>query len=379
MRRLPRDWLLVLVAFLSCGTARRLGSSLGPNAVLHLSSQPQTHLLRNHDESDHTRSRSWLALRGGAADVEDEEDDEDNDQDVGLASKSDGTSENSETAEANPLVKGFKALVMPPLKAFAQAPPITRSWVSASFVLALLTSTGRLDARSICMSEPMVVHQGEWWRLLVNFFFMGDALKSIFFYVQLNHFWDCCKMLELVKYRWEPADFIKLIVTNAAMLCVLKKVIFPHTIFLGTPMVMAFLYVYAREYEAQQMNLLGFFSIRCGWLPFAQMLQDLLQAGDVGPNILGLISGHTYHFFSEVKPRLLLQATPSLDDILTLLVQGTPLAVPPEGIPSPETSETSDEESKDEDTENEEANDDADAEADEADEAASSGSSAAAA
>ena len=333
---------------------------------------------------------------------------EDNDQDVGLASKSDGTSENSETAEANPLVKGFKALVMPPLKAFAQAPPITRSWVSASFVLALLTSTGRLDARSICMSEPMVVHQGEWWRLLVNFFFMGDALKSIFFYVQLNHFWDCCKMLELVKYRWEPADFIKLIVTNAAMLCnnallklwtapalpslltgpfvrtllsigVLKKVIFPHTIFLGTPMVMAFLYVYAREYEAQQMNLLGFFSIRCGWLPFAQMLQDLLQAGDVGPNILGLISGHTYHFFSEVKPRLLLQATPSLDDILTLLVQGTPLAVPPEGIPSPETSETSDEESKDEDTENEEANDDADAEADEADEAASSGSSAAAA
>ena len=29
------------------------------------------------------------------------------------------------------------------------------------------------------------------------------------------------------------------------------------------------------------MSLFGFFQIRCGWLPIAQMFQDLLQAGDV--------------------------------------------------------------------------------------------------
>ena len=87
-------------------------------------------------------------------------------------------------------------------------------------------------------------------------------------------------MLELVKYRWEPADFIKLILCNAVILLCLKQ-LFPSTIFLGTPMVMTFLYMYAREYEMQVMNLLGFFSIRCGWLPFAQMLQDFVQMGDV--------------------------------------------------------------------------------------------------
>merc|ERR1719231_610243 len=109
----------------------------------------------------------------------------------------------------------------------------------------------------------------------------------------------------MVKYRWEPSDLIKMIVCNAGMLLVLKQ-LFPAMIFLGSPMVMVFIYMYSREYEVQVMNLLGFFQIRCGWLPFAQMLQDLLQAGDIGPNLLGILSGHTYFYATEVRPRMLL-------------------------------------------------------------------------
>ena len=228
-----------------------------------------------------------------------------------------------EPPKPNPLLRGLRSAVLP----FVQAPPITRSWVSASFVMALLTSTKMVDPKSICFSEPDVLQKGEWWRLAVNFFFMGDALKSIFFWVQLYHFWECCKMLELVKYRWEPADFIKLIVCNAAMLLVLKQ-FFPATIFLGGPMVMAFMYMYSREYDQQVMNILGFFSIRCGWLPVGQMLQDLLQAGDISPNLLGLMSGHTYYYFAEVRPRLLLPETPTLQAVLSLLTKGTPLIEP---------------------------------------------------
>jgi len=265
-----------------------------------------------------------LQLRGGSNDDEDGDDD-DIERVPKQASAAASFSEAAPRESGSFLMRGVKAAVMPPLKVFAQAPPITRSWVSASLLLAVMTSTGVLDTRSICMSEPMVLHAVEWWRVLVNFFFMGDALKSIFFWVQLHHFWDCCKMLEMVKYRWEPADFIKLIVCNAFMLCVLKHHFFPHTIFLGSPMVMTFLYMYAREYEAQQMNLLGFFSIRCGWLPFAQMLQDILQAGDIGPNILGLTSGHIYFYLSEVKSRLLLPDALQLNDIFDLLLKGTPL------------------------------------------------------
>ena len=64
------------------------------------------------------------------------------------------------------------------------------------------------------------------------------------------------------------------------------------------------------------MSLFGFFQIRCGWLPVAQMFQDLLQAGDVMPNLLGMVSGHTYYYFTEVAPMLLLPrrvGPPSVD------------------------------------------------------------------
>lgn len=75
----------------------------------------------------------------------------------------------------NPLLRGLRSAVLPPLKAFAQSPPITRSWVSVSVLMAVLTSTRAIDARIVCFSEPDVVHKGEWWRLLLNFFFMGGT------------------------------------------------------------------------------------------------------------------------------------------------------------------------------------------------------------
>ena len=62
------------------------------------------------------------------------------------------------------------------------------------------------------------------------------------------------QVLELVKYRWEPADFIKMIVCNAGMLLLLKQA-FPNMIFLGSPMVMVFVYIYARTYENQVVGI----------------------------------------------------------------------------------------------------------------------------
>ena len=35
------------------------------------------------------------------------------------------------------------------------------------------------------------------------------------------------------------------------------------------------------------------------------MIQDLLQAGDITPNLLGILSGHFYFYLTEVKSRML--------------------------------------------------------------------------
>ena len=79
----------------------------------------------------------------------------------------------------------------------------------------------------------------------------------------------------------------------------------------------------------------SFFQIRCGWLPFAQMLQDMLQAGDIGPNILGLISGHTYFYFSEVRARMLLPDAPQLSELGDLLLRGKSIITIPQVMQRP--------------------------------------------
>ena len=180
----------------------------------------------------------------------------------------------SEEQQRRPsLLRRVAAPLATPVRMFREAPPITRSWVSASVVMAVLSMQRVVDLRSVCFDERAVWYKGEWWRLLTNFFFMGDSVLSVFFWMQIYHFWECLKVLELVKYRYEPADFVKMILCNAVMLLLLKQR-FRSMIFLGSPMVMIFVYIYSRTYEDQVMNLLGFFQIRCGWLPFTQMIQD---------------------------------------------------------------------------------------------------------
>jgi Derlin-2/3 len=140
---------------------------------------------------------------------------------------------------------------------------------------------------------------------------------SVFYWMQIYHFWECLRMLELVKYHWEPSAFVKMIVCTSGLLLLLKQQMAPALMFLGSPLVMVFMYMYAREYGVQMTNFMGFFQIQCGWLPFAQMLQDLAQTGDIMPNLIGLLAGHTYYYAAEVAPRLVMpDELPSLGAFL---------------------------------------------------------------
>eukprot|EP00967_Tisochrysis_lutea_P097698 scaffold143597_cov30-Tisochrysis_lutea.AAC.3 len=243
-----------------------------------------------------------------------------------------------------------------PVTFFRSSPPITRSWVSSSVLLTILASNRLVDLRSIAFSEREVLRRGQWWRMLLNFFYMGDQPLSIFYWLQIYHLWECMRILELVQFAWEPGAFVRMILLNIGYLLVLKQMA-PSLMFLGTPLVMVrpdraneriltttarrgsrplhdgagfsspvllmcqvFMYVYSREYESSLTNFLGFFQIRTGWLPFAQMVQDGLQTGDAMPNVLGLLAGHYYFYTHQVAPRLLLpKRPPSLSKFLAAM------------------------------------------------------------
>lgn len=86
-----------------------------------------------------------------------------------------------------------------PVAHFRSAPPITRSWVTVSVLLTVLASQRLVDLRSIAFAEREVVRRGEWWRTLLNFFYMGEQPLSVFYWLQIYHLWECMRILELVK------------------------------------------------------------------------------------------------------------------------------------------------------------------------------------
>ena len=87
----------------------------------------------------------------------------------------------SQEQEGRPsLLRRVSAPLATPVRMFREAPPITRSWVSASVVMAMLSQARVIDLRNVCFDERAVWYKGEWWRLLTNFFFMGDSVLSVF-------------------------------------------------------------------------------------------------------------------------------------------------------------------------------------------------------
>jgi len=207
---------------------------------------------------------------------------------------------------------------------FSERPPITRSFVSLCVALAMFSSAGAVDLRKMQLSERALLDNGEWWRLLANFFYMGDNVKSFFFWLQMKNLYDTVNVLEQTKYRWSPGDLVHLIGGNMLLLLGLKQCVAKDLTFLGSPLVMAFVYSYSREYKDQVMNFLLMLSVRCGMLPVLQALQDFLMTGDIRPNVLGMLSGHTYFHIVEERKRMLLPK-PKLRDIWRFLWHGRPI------------------------------------------------------
>ena len=71
--------------------------------------------------------------------------------------------------------------------------------MTVSVLLTVLASQRLVDLRSIAFAEREVVRRGEWWRTLLNFFYMGEQPLSVFYWLQIYHLWECMRILELVK------------------------------------------------------------------------------------------------------------------------------------------------------------------------------------
>lgn len=141
--------------------------------------------------------------------------------------------------------------------------------------------------------------------------------------------------LEESSFRGRTADFAWLILYSSVSLLVcstLSKTRFPHPCpgffkynpqrssntnlpqilspiasmpFLGSPLSFSLVYIWARRNPSVRLSFLGLFVFTAPYLPwvllgFSLLLHNTLPKDD----LLGIVVGHVYYFFSDIYPRI---------------------------------------------------------------------------
>lgn len=75
--------------------------------------------------------------------------------------------------------------------------------------------------------------------------------------------------------------------------------------FLGPPLSMAIVYVWARRNPNMRMNLLGFLNFNAPYLPWVIVaIESLIGQNIEWFDLVGIALGHLYYFLEDVYPRL---------------------------------------------------------------------------
>lgn len=181
-------------------------------------------------------------------------------------------------------------------------PPITRTYAACALLTTAACALDVLSPFSLYFSWPMVVHKGQVWRIVTNFFFFGakfsfDFLFHMFFLVQY------CRQLEEGSFRNRPADFFWLLLFGAISLLLIAPLANLH--FLGSSLTFMMVYIGARRNPFVRMQFLGLFTFTAPYLPWVLLSFSFLLGNDLLVDLLGIGVGHVYYFLEDVYPRML--------------------------------------------------------------------------
>ncbi|KAK0596735.1 hypothetical protein LWI29_018529 [Acer saccharum] len=166
-----------------------------------------------------------------------------------------------------------------PAEYFRSLPPVSKFYG----VTCLLTTTAYyLQLYSpwyIALSYEDVIERFQVWRLVTNFFFLGEF--SFPFAIRLIMIANYGVSLERGPFDKRTTDFVWMLIFGAFSLLVLAVVPLLWTPFMGSSLVYMILYVWSREFSNVPINIYGV---------------------SLKPGILGFVAGHLYYFLTVLHP-----------------------------------------------------------------------------
>jgi len=242
----------------------------------------------------------WRVVGRGGASVEDdddddafEDDDDDDDEDF-----EDDDDDDDDAFEEDDLDEGVvdeadfegESLRARFRKAWTGTPPVTQVYVGSSLALTsffFLMNANVWPAALHLDWKPAL--RGQVWRFATAFLYYGPFGLS--YLLTLHFVWTYMSTLEKLAHA-EPWDFaIMLLFGAASLLLVVRK----DTHFLAHNLSSYLIYIWARTYEGQDVNVLEFFNIKAELLPWFFAAQTyLLEHQFPIHDLLGIALGWLY-------------------------------------------------------------------------------------
>ncbi|KUJ19811.1 Der1-like family protein [Mollisia scopiformis] len=181
-----------------------------------------------------------------------------------------------------------------------EMPLCTRWWTTATVLTSALVQCQIVTPFQLFYSFRAVFGKSQYWRLLTTFLYFGplslDLVFHVFFLTRYS------RLLEESSGR-SPAHFSWLLLyATTCLICLSPLVSMP---FLGHPLSSTLVYIWSRRNPDTQLSFLGLLVFTAPWLPWVLMLFSLVVHGMIPKDeIMGVVIGHVWYFFSDVWPPL---------------------------------------------------------------------------
>ncbi|QSZ30783.1 hypothetical protein DSL72_000341 [Monilinia vaccinii-corymbosi] len=183
---------------------------------------------------------------------------------------------------------------------FWEMPVCTRWWTTATVITSALVQCQIVTPFQLFYSFRAVFVKSQYWRLITTFIYFGplslDLVFHVFFLTRYS------RLLEESSGR-SPAHFSWLLLyATTCLICINPLVSMP---FLGHPLSSTLVYIWSRRNPDTQLSFLGLLVFTAPYLPWVLMGFSLVLHGTVPKDeMMGVVIGHIWYFFSDVYPPL---------------------------------------------------------------------------
>jgi len=182
---------------------------------------------------------------------------------------------------------------------FNSLPKITRGYLTGAFLSTVAVQLGIISPQLLYFTPALAFGQLELWRLLTNLLFFGGFgmpfVFNMFFLVRYS-----TGLEQAPQFQGKSADYLWCLAFSAVVLT-LASMALGGMPFLAPALLSSIVYLWSRVNPTQPLSIFGLFTVQAFYFPWCLVGITVLMGGSPVPNLMGILSGHVFHFVTSVQ------------------------------------------------------------------------------